>query len=251
MIIFKEIQFVEQPAELSADRPDNADGIVVVDGVNTNDDALHISSHRISSTEVTKALLSNPDVSDAAVVAVPDERKGEALKAFVKLKRGRVPGNDLKLDLAWHVMTQLKPMVIFRSIDLETPEAEELPTRWQAISDEESVNISGNTILSCDVEEALMKHEAVSYAIVLGVPDEKHGEALQAFVTLEKSVPPSDDLKQELAWHARTLIGPQVVFKSIWFRDYIPRNAELRELRNILKAGALNMPARMSITIAD
>jgi acetyl-CoA synthetase len=96
-----------------------------------------------------------------------------------------------------------------------------------------------------------MKHDSVSYAVVLGVPDEKHGEALQAFVTLKEGEVPSRELLHELAWHARTLIGPQVVFKSIWFRDYIPRNVEKKMLRNILLAGTLDMPARMSITIAD
>jgi len=227
------------------------DGMVIVDEVNAEESALRIISHRISSTEVTAALLSHPSVSDAAVVSVPDDRKGEVLKAFVRLKKGVVPSNDLKLELAWHVMTELKPMVLFKSIDLEAPRSPQSTGAAQARIDDEAVSISGHTILSSEVETVLMKHDAVSYAIVLGVPDEKHGEALQAFVTLEKGVLPSNELKEELAWHARTEIGPQVVFKSIWFRDYIPKNATVNALRSILKAGALNIPARLSITIAD
>jgi acyl-coenzyme A synthetase/AMP-(fatty) acid ligase len=246
IVVFSEIEF-RGPSGESRD----SDGIVVVDEVSREDNSLHFSSHRISSTEVTAALLGHPDVSDAAVVAVPDEKKGEVLRAFIKLKRGRAATNDLKLELAWHVMTELKPMVMFKSIDLETQDPGTSNVVLKEEADEEAVDISGNTVLSNDVESALMKHDSVSYAVVLGVPDEKHGEALQAFVTLKEGEVPSRELLHELAWHARTLIGPQVVFKSIWFRDYIPRNVEKKMLRNILLAGTLDMPARMSITIAD
>ena len=62
--------------------------MVIVDEVNGEENAIHILSHRISSTEVTRALLSHPDVSDAAVVPIPDEERGEILKAFVRLKKG-------------------------------------------------------------------------------------------------------------------------------------------------------------------
>jgi acyl-coenzyme A synthetase/AMP-(fatty) acid ligase len=246
MVVFSDIEFSE-----ASDDSRDSDGIVVVDEVSREDNSLHFSSHRISSTEVTGALLRHPDVSDAAVVAVPDEKKGEVLRAFIKLKRGRAATNDLKLELAWHVMTELKPMVMFKSIDLETPDSGLKNVVLKEEADEEAVDISGNTVLSNDVESALMKHDSVSYAVVLGVPDEKHGEALQAFVTLKEGEMPSRELLHELAWHARTLIGSQVVFKSIWFRDYIPRNVEKKMLRNILLAGTLDMPARMSITIAD
>ncbi len=249
MVLFKDIEFGGYSSQVRDERVRK--GMVIVDKLEEDGREVHISSHRISTTEVAKALLGHPDVSDAAVVTVPDDRRGEVMKAFVRLNEGVVPSNDLKLELAWYVMTELKPISVFNDIDLvghrPGPSAWDLPDN----SDQETIYISGHTILSADVERALMYHDAVSETVVIGVPDERHGEALQAFVALREGVIPSDDLKEELAWHARTEIGPAVVFKSIEFRRFLPRTETRKTLRSILRADALNIPTRMAIHIAD
>ncbi|HID73877.1 MAG TPA: hypothetical protein EYP43_02365, partial [Thermoplasmata archaeon] len=109
----------------------------------------------------------------------------------------------------------------------------------------------GHTHLSLDVEEALERHKAVVEAVVIGVPDEVHGEALQAFVNLVPGVVPTEDLREELAWHARSEVGPEVVFRSIRFRRFLPGAKDRRTLRRILRADALEIPTKMSISIAD
>ena len=52
------------------------------------DDVMNVSGHRLSTTEIESALVSHPAVAEAAVVAVPDPRTGEAVKAYVVLAPG-------------------------------------------------------------------------------------------------------------------------------------------------------------------
>jgi acetyl-CoA synthetase len=53
------------------------------------DDVLNVSGHRIGTAEVESALVSHPDVAEAAVVGRPDELKGQAIVAFVTLRAAR------------------------------------------------------------------------------------------------------------------------------------------------------------------
>jgi acetyl-CoA synthetase len=67
------------------------------------DDVVNVSGHRLGTAELESALVSHPAVAEAAVVARPDEMKGQALVAFVTLKTGVAPSGELKLELAEHV----------------------------------------------------------------------------------------------------------------------------------------------------
>ena len=58
------------------------------------DDVLNVSGHRLGTMEIESALVANPIVAEAAVVARPDEMTGEAICAFVVLKQTRPEGND-------------------------------------------------------------------------------------------------------------------------------------------------------------
>ena len=58
------------------------------------DDVLNVSGHRLGSMEVESALVSNPMVAEAAVVGRPDDVTGEAISAFVVLKRSRPEGDE-------------------------------------------------------------------------------------------------------------------------------------------------------------
>ncbi len=53
------------------------------------DDVLNVSGHRLSTIEIESALVSHPDVAEAAAVGRPDELKGEAVAVFVTLRRRR------------------------------------------------------------------------------------------------------------------------------------------------------------------
>ncbi|MEK6289113.1 MAG: acetate--CoA ligase [Acidobacteriota bacterium] len=63
------------------------------------DDVINVSGHRLSTMEVESALVAHPMVAEAAVVARPDEVKGQAISAFVTLELGNEPSNELKEEL--------------------------------------------------------------------------------------------------------------------------------------------------------
>jgi acetyl-CoA synthetase len=60
------------------------------------DDVLNVSGHRMGTMEIESALVANPLVAEAAVVGKPDETTGEAICAFVVLKRSRPTGDEAK-----------------------------------------------------------------------------------------------------------------------------------------------------------
>ncbi len=71
------------------------------------DDVLNVSGHRIGSAELEHTLVGHKAVSEAAVVGIPDEIKGEAICAFVVLEAGQVGDDALKKDLVSFVAEEI------------------------------------------------------------------------------------------------------------------------------------------------
>ena len=67
------------------------------------DDVIKVAGHRLSSMEIESVLVSHPAVAEAAVVARPDEIKGEAIVCFVALRTGHEASKDLRAQLMDHV----------------------------------------------------------------------------------------------------------------------------------------------------
>lgn len=78
--------------------------------VGRNDDVIKVSGHRLGSAELESAFVSNPKVAEAAVIGKPHEVKGESIKAFVILKHGIEPSEELKKELAIQVRMQIGPI---------------------------------------------------------------------------------------------------------------------------------------------
>ena len=78
--------------------------------VGRNDDVIKVSGHRLGSAELESAFVSNPKVAEAAVIGKPHEVKGESIKAFVILKHGITPSEDLKKELAIQVRMKIGPI---------------------------------------------------------------------------------------------------------------------------------------------
>ena len=70
------------------------------------DDVLNVSGHRLSTIEIESALVSHPDVAEAAAVGRPHEIKGEAVAVFVTLK-GTEPSDSLRDALKQHVRKEI------------------------------------------------------------------------------------------------------------------------------------------------
>ncbi|MFH0979773.1 MAG: acetate--CoA ligase [Candidatus Roizmanbacteria bacterium] len=75
-----------------------------------NDDVIKVSGHRLGSAELESAFVSNPKVAEAAVIGKPHEIKGESIKAFVILKSGIAPSDELKKELVLQVRMQIGPI---------------------------------------------------------------------------------------------------------------------------------------------
>lgn len=86
------------------------------------DDIIKVSGHRISTAEIENALLTHPDVSEAAVIGVPDEISGECICAFIVTKLNVTASDPLKQPLIQHVGSKIshiaKPKIIYMVKDL-------------------------------------------------------------------------------------------------------------------------------------
>jgi len=81
------------------------------------DEVIKIAGHRIGTIEVESALLTHPAVAEAAVVGVPDPLRGEAIAAFVVLKPGWRPTEELKRELIEHVRRTFGPIAVFAGVE--------------------------------------------------------------------------------------------------------------------------------------
>ena len=91
------------------------DGYIMV--VGRADDVLNVAGHRIGTAEVESALVSHPTVAEAAVIGKPDPIRGESIKAFVTLRMGNDPSQDMVSTLQAHVRHELGPIAIPSEID--------------------------------------------------------------------------------------------------------------------------------------
>ncbi len=80
------------------------------------DDVMNVSGHRISTTEVESALVSHPDVAEAAVVGASDPTTGQGIVAFVILRGSASEGADTVTNLRNHVAKEIGPIAKPRQI---------------------------------------------------------------------------------------------------------------------------------------
>ena len=78
--------------------------------IGRNDDVIKVSGHRLGSAELESAFVAHPAVAEAAVIGKPHELKGESIKAFVILKQGHQPSDQLKAELVAAVRKQIGPI---------------------------------------------------------------------------------------------------------------------------------------------
>ncbi|HVK45304.1 MAG TPA: acetate--CoA ligase [Micropruina sp.] len=97
----------------------DADGYFWIIG--RTDDVINVSGHRLGTAEVESALVSHPDVTEAAVVGLPHEVKGQAIHAFVTLRVGVQGSRELAEELRKHVASHLSPIA--------KPDAVEFPDK--------------------------------------------------------------------------------------------------------------------------
>ncbi|MCF8061367.1 MAG: acetate--CoA ligase [Deltaproteobacteria bacterium] len=115
------------------------------------------------------------------------------------------------------------------------------------------INVSGHRLGTAEIESALVLHDKVAEAAVVGFPHEQKGQGIYAFVTLNSGVAPSDGLKKELIGLVRSEIGPIATIDVLQWADALPKTRSGKIMRRILQkiaAGKVDEIGDTS-TIAD
>ena len=97
------------------------------------------------------------------------------------------------------------------------------------------INVSGHRMGTAEVESALVAHNKVSEAAVVGYPHDIKGQGIYAYVTLMAGELPSDDLRSELVKWVRTEIGPIASPDLIQFAPGLPKTRSGKIMRRILR----------------
>jgi acetyl-CoA synthetase len=115
------------------------------------------------------------------------------------------------------------------------------------------LNVSGHRIGTAELESALVAHEKVAEAAVVGYPHEVKGQGIYAFVTLVRGAEPSGRLRDALVEHVRGQIGPIAKPDHIQFTESLPKTRSGKIMRRIIRkiaAGAYDDLGDTS-TLAD
>ncbi|MCG6858372.1 MAG: acetate--CoA ligase, partial [Salaquimonas sp.] len=97
------------------------------------------------------------------------------------------------------------------------------------------INVSGHRMGTAEVESALVSHDKVSEAAVVGYPHDIKGQGIYCYVTLMAGETPSDELKKELVAHVREEIGPIASPDKIQFAPGLPKTRSGKIMRRILR----------------
>jgi acetyl-CoA synthetase len=115
------------------------------------------------------------------------------------------------------------------------------------------MNVSGHRIGTAELESAMVLHESVAEAAVVGFPHPVKGQGIYAFVMLNTGVPKTDQLKKELAYLVRKQIGAIATPDAIQWADALPKTRSGKIMRRLLQkiaSGAVGDLGDIS-TLAD
>ncbi|WP_373944127.1 acetate--CoA ligase [Paracoccus marcusii] len=102
------------------------------------------------------------------------------------------------------------------------------------------INVSGHRMGTAEVESALVAHEKVAEAAVVGYPHPMKGQGIYAYVTLMNGVDPSEELRADLEKWVRTEIGPIAKPDLIQWAPGLPKTRSGKIMRRILRKIAEN-----------
>ena len=115
------------------------------------------------------------------------------------------------------------------------------------------INVSGHRMGTAEVESALVSHDAVAEAAVVGYPHDIKGQGIYAYVTLVAGCEATDDLRKNLVQHVRAEIGPIASPDLIQFAPGLPKTRSGKIMRRILRKIAENEFSNLgdTSTLAD
>jgi len=113
--------------------------------------------------------------------------------------------------------------------------------------------VSGHNLGTAEIESALVLHDAVAEAAIVGYPHDIKGQGIYAYVTLKQGVEPSDELRKELVKLVRAEIGPIATPDIIQWAPGLPKTRSGKIMRRILRKIAANQMDQLgdTSTLAD
>jgi acetyl-CoA synthetase len=106
---------------------------------------------------------------------------------------------------------------------------------WFSGRADEVITIAGHRIGPTDIEDALVGHEAVVEAAVVGKPDPEKTEVASAFVVLRDGYGPSDELREALQTRVREDVGPIAIVEDIQFVEQLPKTRSGKIMRRTIR----------------
>jgi acetyl-CoA synthetase len=97
------------------------------------------------------------------------------------------------------------------------------------------INVSGHRIGTAEIESALVGHDGVAEAAVVGYPHDIKGQGIYCFVTLQVNIEPSEAIQADLRGHVRREIGPFAAPDVIQFAPGLPKTRSGKIMRRILR----------------
>ncbi len=115
------------------------------------------------------------------------------------------------------------------------------------------INVSGHRLGTAEIESALVAHQAVAEAAVVGYPHDIKGQGIYAYVTLTVDAQPSEELRGELVNWVRREIGPFAAPDVIQWAPGLPKTRSGKIMRRILRKVAENDIGNLgdTTTLAD
>ena len=102
------------------------------------------------------------------------------------------------------------------------------------------LNVSGHRLGTAEIESALVAHDHVAEAAVVGMPHEIKGQGICTFVTLQAGVNESEELRQELVSWVRKQLGPVATPDALHWAPALPKTRSGKIMRRILRKIAAN-----------
>jgi acetyl-CoA synthetase len=100
--------------------------------------------------------------------------------------------------------------------------------------------VSGHNLGTAELESALVLHDSVAEAAIVGYPHDIKGQGIYAYVTLINGVEPTEELRKELVGHVRKEIGPIATPDIIQWAPGLPKTRSGKIMRRILRKIAAN-----------
>jgi acetyl-CoA synthetase len=115
------------------------------------------------------------------------------------------------------------------------------------------INVSGHRLGTAEVESALVEHDDVAEAAVVGYPHDIKGQGIYAYVTLKLGIETTEELHRELIGFVRNEIGPIATPDLLQWAPSLPKTRSGKIMRRILRKIAANEHDQLgdTSTLAD